>query len=471
MISSPRVRRLLFASLVAALGGCTVGPDYERPPLEIPSGWKESVPRDRESRGNWWEKFGDPELAGFIEKAVSANQSVAQAIGRAAEVEAALRIVGAQQSPSLSLDPSAVRQKVFTGLTSDMTVRRSLFQFPLNLSYEVDLWGRVRRAVEASGAAYQASLADLEAVKLGVASEVAQTWFMLRHVDLDRRLLRETVTLRQQTRDLVETRLKNGVASQLEVAQARIELAQAESDLAGLDRSRALLEHALAQLSGQPAPSVSFADRALEGPVPALPVFMPSELLERRPDVAQAERKMISANAAIGVAEAAYFPTLNLAGLLGWESTSLRHLFSSSNLIWSLGGAVSAPIFQGGALDAGVDVARAQYVQALAVYRQTVLVAFQEVEDALSTLSVLARQAEAQDRAVQSSREATTLARRRYEEGLASMLDLVDAQRSLLGTQRVASLIYRDRLLASVLLVRAMGGGWEAPTPPADGSR
>jgi multidrug efflux system outer membrane protein len=287
---------------------------------------------------------------------------------------------------------------------------------------------------------------------------------MLRHVDLDRRLFRETVTLRRQTQDLVETRLRNGVASQLEVAQARIELAQAESDLAGLDRSRALLEHALAQLSGQPAPSVSFADRPLDVAIPSLPVLLPSELLERRPDVAQAERRMIASNAAVGVAEAAYFPSLNLAALLGFASTSVRHLFSSSNLVWSLGASAFVPLFQGGALDANVDVARAQYEQSLASYRQTVLVAFQEVEDALSTLTVLARQTEAQERVVQSSREATALARRRYEEGLASMLDLVDAQRSLLVAQRGANLIYRDRLLASVLLVRAMGGGWDAKT-------
>jgi outer membrane protein, multidrug efflux system len=464
MTSRRSAGRALLWTALAWLGACTVGPDYRRPPVAVPEGWKESVPADQDVRGNWWAKFGDHQLAEYIEKAVPANQTVAQALGRAAEAEAALRLVGAQQYPALSLDPSALRQKLFTGLTSDATARRSLFQVPLNLSYEVDLWGRVRRSVEASGATYQASLAELEAIKLGVASEVAQTWFMLRHVDLDRRLLRETVTLRRQTQDLVETRLRNGVASQLEVAQSRIELAQAESDLAGLDRSRALLEHSLAQLSGQPAPSMSFADRPLDVAVPSVPVLLPAELLERRPDVAQAERRMISSNAAVGVAEAAYFPTLNLAGLLGFESTSVRHLFSASNLIWSLGAAASQPLFQGGALDANADVARAQYAQSLAAYRQTVLVAFQEVEDALSTLSVLGRQAEAQDRAVQSSREATTLARRRYEEGLASMLDLVDAQRSLLLAQRGANLIYRDRLLASVLLVRAMGGGWDART-------
>jgi multidrug efflux system outer membrane protein len=462
-----RVRSLLGLCLVL-LGACTAGPDYRRPELAVPAGWKEAVPADQLPRGNWWEAFKDPALAELIAQALLANQSVAQSLGRVAEADAAMRVVGAQQYPLLSLDPSLARQKIFTGPSSDATARRWLFQFPLNLSYEVDLWGRVRRSTEAAGAAYQASVAELEGVRLGVASDTAQAWFMLRHVDLDRQLLRETVSLRGQTLDLVEARLKNGVASQLEVAQAKIELAQAQSDLAGLDRSRALLEHALAQLSGRPAPEVSFADRALDLAVPALPVLLPSELLERRPDVAQAERRVMAANAGVGVAQAAYFPTLNLAGLLGFESTSLRRLFQGSNLIWSLGAAASAPLFQGGAIDATLDVAGAQYVQTVAAYRQTVLVAFQEVEDALSSLVVLARQSEAQDQAVRASREAVALARRRYEEGLASLLDLVDAQRSLLATQRGANLIYRDRLLASVLLVRAMGGGWSARPPASE---
>jgi multidrug efflux system outer membrane protein len=448
--------------MLLALGACTTGPDYKRPAVAVPDHWKEAAPADHEIRGDWWEEFHDAQLSVLVGKALTANQTIALAVGRTAEAEAVLRIVGGQEYPALSLDPSATRQKVFTGVTSDSTARRSLFQLPLNLSYEVDLWGRVRRSVEASSAAYQASIAELEVVKLGVASEAAQTWFMLRHVDLDRQLLRKTVALRQQTRELVEVRFKNGVASQLEVAQAKVELAQAQSDLAGLDRTRALLEHGLAQLSGEPAPAVSFPDRALDVAVPAPPSLLPSELLERRPDVAQAERRMISANAGIGLAEAAYFPTLNLAALLGFESTSIRNLFRRSNVVWSLGAAVSAPLFQGGAIDASVDVARAQYEQAVASYRQTVLTAFQEVEDALSTLSVLARQAEAQEQAVQASREAMALAKRRYEEGLASLLDLVDAQRSLLLAQRGASLIYRDRLLASVLLFRALGGGWNS---------
>jgi multidrug efflux system outer membrane protein len=284
------------------------------------------------------------------------------------------------------------------------------------------------------------------------------------HVDLDRQLLKESVGLRQQTRNLVETRVNNGVGNRLELAQSQVELSQAESDLAGLERSRSLLEHALAQLTGEAAPVVSFSFRVLDVAVPALPVLLPSELLERRPDVAEAERQMIAANAGIGVAEAAYYPTLNLAALGGVTSTDISHLFRRSNTVWALGGAASQPIFQGGAIDAGAELARAQYDQALAAYRQTVLVAFQEVEDALSSLAVLARQSEAQDHVVKAAQEAMTLARRRYEEGLSSLLDLLDAQRSLIAAQRGASLIYRDRLLASVLLLRALGGGW-SPAP------
>jgi multidrug efflux system outer membrane protein len=298
-----------------------------------------------------------------------------------------------------------------------------------------------------------------------VGAEVAQTWFMLRHVDLDRQLLRETVDLRQQTQDLVEVRFRNGVANQLEVAQSRIELAQAQSDAAALDRSRALLEHALAQLTGEPAPDVSFPDRRLDVAIPALPVLLPSELLERRPDVAEAERRMMAANAGVGIAKAAYFPAVNLGALLGVESTDIHRLFRRSNSVWSLGGSASAPLFQGGAIDANVDVARAQYDEAVAAYRQSVLVAFQEVEDALSSLSVLERQAAAQDQALKAAQQAVALARRRYEEGLASLLDLLDTQRSLLLAQRGASLIYRDRLLSSVLLLRTLGDGWNRNPP------
>ena len=455
-------------ALLVALGACTVGPDYHRPPVRVPDQWKEASPSDRELGADCWDRFKDARLSELIRKALGANQTIAQAAGRVAEAEALLRVAGAQQYPSVSLDPSANREKIFSGITSDATATRSIFRLPLSLSYEVDLWGRVRRTVEASRASYEASLADLALVKLGIASEVAQTWFMLLHVDLDRQLLRETVELRRQTRELVEKRLNNGVGSRLELAQSQVELSQAASDLEGLERTRALLEHALAQLTGEPAPEVSFPFRALDVAVPALPVLLPSALLERRPDVAEAERRMIAANAGIGAAEAAFYPTVNLGALVGATSVDVTHLFRRSNMIWGLGAAASQPLFAGGAIEGGADVAKAQYEETLAAYRQTVLVAFQEVEDALSSLTVLARQSEAQDQAVKAAREAMALARRRYEEGLASLLDLLDAQRSLIGTQRTASLIYRDRLLASVLLLRSLGGGWAAGSVPAE---
>src|SRR5579863_8110265 len=232
---------LAFRSALLVLcvpSACTVGPDYHRPPVTVPEHWKEATPGGPRLRTDWWEDFRDARLSELVRKALVANQNLSQAVGRVAEAEASLRIVAAQQYPWLSLTPSAARERVFTGLSSDSFTTRSLFQLPLNLSYEVDLWGRVRRSVEQSQSLYQASVADFEVLKLGVASEVAQTWMMLRHVDLDRQLLRETVALRRRTLDLVQARFKNGVASQLEVAQARIELSQAESDLAGLDRSR-----------------------------------------------------------------------------------------------------------------------------------------------------------------------------------------------------------------------------------------
>jgi multidrug efflux system outer membrane protein len=351
----------------------------------------------------------------------------------------------------------------------DAFVTRNDFVFPLGLSYEIDLWGRVRRTVEAAGAAAQASRADLEAVRLGVAADVALAWFALRHADLERTILREGVELRRQTLTLVETRRRNGVANELEAAEARAQLAQAEADAATVERARALLEHALATLTGEPAPSVTIPDQPLAVAVPSIPVALPSELLERRPDVARAERQMAAANARIGVAEAAYYPTINLAAMAGFESVNAGDLFKAENQIWALGASATAPLFQGGRLDAQLDLARAKHEEALAAYRQQVLVAFQEVEDALASLRTLAVQAEAQDRLVQASAQAAALARTRYEQGMTGLLELILAQRALLQARRSANQAHRDRLLASVLLVRALGGGWRADAP-ADGA-
>jgi multidrug efflux system outer membrane protein len=453
--------------LVPALTACTLGPDYLRPPASVPEHWKEAAPSDDAIRGDWWSLFKDPDLAGLESKALAANQTLAAAVARATEAAASLRAVASQQFPDLSSNPSAVRERTYTSLTpgSDAAVNRNLFTVPFNLSYEIDVWGRVRRSIEASKATYEASLADLETVRLGITSEVAQTWFMMRHIDLERRLLEETVELRKRTLGLVETRFRNGIANELEVAQAGVELAQAESDVAGLERTRAQLEHALAQLTGEPASSVSLSAKPLDGVIPSIPVILPSALLERRPDIAQAERLMAAANARIGIAQTAYYPSLNLAALAGFESIDLSRLFHWSNRIWSMGGASSVPLFEGGRLEADVEIARAQYDQAVAAYRQRVLGAFQEVEDALASLRSLSQQAAAQDRLLKAAQQGTALAKRRYEEGLASLLELVDTQRSLLQAQRGANIIYRDRLLAGVFLLRALGGGWV----PGDG--
>jgi multidrug efflux system outer membrane protein len=441
-----------------------MGPDYERPKVVVPQRWKEASPNEEALRSDWWELFGDPELAALEKKALGANQDLAGAVARVLEADAALRSVGSQRYPSLSLSPTAVRQRVNDGTfgQDDRFVTGNSFTVPLSLSYEVDLWGRVRRSVEAAQADFQATRADQEVVRLGIVTEVAQTWFLLRHADLDRKLLQETMDLRRQTLTLVETRVRNGIASDLEVAQSRIELAQAESDLAFVARTRAVLEHTMARLTGEPASNVSFPNRPLDLALPRLPLALPSELLERRPDVALAERKMAAANARIGQAKTAYFPTLDLAALAGFQSYHIEHLFNASNRIWSIGGSATQPIFRGGEIEAGVDFAQAQYEEALANYRQRVLVAFQEVEDALSDLRWLTDQARAQDELFKAAQQAVVLARRRYEEGLSSLLDLVDAQRSFLQAQRGLSQVYRDRLLASVQLLRALGGGWNA---------
>jgi multidrug efflux system outer membrane protein len=468
---SPLARRIdrtrgARAALAAALAlaACTVGPDYQRPAVVVPERWKEAAPSDEALRGDWWAIFRDPPLDALVNKARAANQTLAQAVARVTAAEANLRAAGADRWPSAVAAPSATRHRIYSGEVGgkDDTVNRSLFIVPFNLSYEIDLWGRVRRTVEAAGAAYEASRADMEVVRLGVAADVAQAWFALRHADLDRAILREAVELRRQTLALVESRLRNGAASELDTARARAELAQAESDAAAIERTRALIEHALAQLTGEPAPAVTIPEQALAVAVPAVPVRLPSELLERRPDVARAERQMAAANARIGIAAAAYYPTINLAALVGFQSIEIDQLFRWDNRIWSIGAAATAPIFLGGLNDARLDLARAQHEEALAAYRQQVLVAFQEVEDALAGLRALARQQEAQDRLVEASDRAAALARARYTQGLSNQLDVIDAQRTLLLARRGANQIHRDQLLTSVLLMRALGGGWKA---------
>ena len=331
---------------------------------------------------------------------------------------------------------------------------------PLDLTYEVDVWGRVRRSYEAAKEEAQASVADYQTVLLTLTSDVAQNYFLLRSQDAEIALLKGTVQLRKEALDLVRYRFEGGVANQLELSQAETDLATTEAQAIALEQRRAQLEDALAVLLGKPASEFSMPREPLGVLPPVIPAGLPSDLLERRPDVAQAERLMAASNARIGVAKAAFFPSIQLTGSAGFQSTDLASLFKWENRMWAIGSGLFTPIFEGGRIRANYEASKAQYEQAVATYRQQVLVAFRDVEDALAGIRVLADQAQAQARAVTSARRTTELATLRYREGLSNYLEVVDAQRTQLDNERGAVQILGQRFASSVLLVKALGGGW-----------
>ena len=456
-------------------GVLTVGPDYVRPTNAVPARfqdatnalWKAAAPADALAKGPWWELFQDPALTRLVEMATTNNQSLQAAFARVNQARAVAREARSEFFPSLGFEPSAIRQRyspnqqpAFGALTANT------LSVPLDLSYEVDLWGRIRRGFEGARADAQAREADFVNVRLSLQSEVAHTYFTLRSLDNQRGILRETTSLRRQARDLVQTRFEAGSVPELDLARANTELASAESDLLALDRNRSTLQTALAVLVGAAAPDFAFLDGGhYTNEPPVIPAFLPAELLERRPDIALAERQLAAANARIGVAKAAYFPVLRLTGSGGFLSADVESLFNWDSRVWSLGPSLSLPLFSGGRTKAGVARARAAREEAVATYRQQVLVAFAEVQDELTGLGILSAQAEAVARALAAARRSAVLARVRYDGGAASYLEVVDAERAALGTQREAARISGQRRLATVQLIKALGGGWSAQPP------
>jgi len=472
------VRGLLAATLLAAgasallSAGCTVGPDYERPTASAPTAWKEAgpwkaaAPRDAIAKGAWWELFGDPLLNDLEAKAAEANPDLRAAVARVSQARAIARISEADFYPTVSLNPSVTRERFSPNraVQPGSPVKGYTFNdfhVPLDLSYEVDLWGRVRRSVEAATAFAEASVAAYETVRLTMHADVAGAYFALRAIDADRAVLLRTLDLRRESLRLAQARLRLGVGNDLDVSRAETELTTTQAESIGLEKRRAEVEHALATLTGRPPSELSIPNKPLDLQPPAIPSGLPSELLERRPDVAEAERRMAASNAEIGIATAAYYPALNLTATAGFESSDLKHLFDWESRIWSLGAALAAPLYQGGRVDADVERSRARYEESVAQYRSRLLVAFREVEDGLSSLRVLSEQAEAQARAVASSRKTADLTTARYNAGLVSYFEVVDAERTVLQNEREATLIQGQRLVNSVFLIKALGGGWQ----------
>jgi NodT family efflux transporter outer membrane factor (OMF) lipoprotein len=472
-----RRRRVAWAAFAAsALFGCSVGPNYVRPTAESPSAYKEAIPwkpaepRDQEPRGPWWMVFKDPKLDALLSQVEVSNQTIKAAEARVREARALTQAARAALFPLVSASASRTRSGSGTGtarINSDGSIVqsgsvRNNYNVSLDASWEVDLWGRVRRTIEASEATAQASVADLEAAKLLAQAQLAEDYFLLRVQDAQIRLLNDTVEAYQRSLQLTRNQYAVGVAARADVAQAETQLKSTQAQAIDASIQRAQLEHAIAVLLGK-APA-DFAVTAEVAPTefPPIPPGLPSELLERRPDIAAAERRAAAANAQIGVAEAAFFPDLTLSATGGFQSSVLSQLFTLPSRFWSLGPALAQILFDAGLRRAQTNQAIATYDENVASYRQTVLSGFQEVEDNLAALRILDQEAAVQDEAVKAARESLAITLNQYRAGTANYLAVVIVQATALANERAALTILGRRLTASVALIQALGGGWNA---------
>jgi len=478
------VRHASIASIVCLSAACAVGPNYQRPLAPVPatykelpptqattSGqWKPAQPKDAAERGRWWEIFGDPELNALEEQVAVTNQSIAQAEAQFRGARALARGARASLFPTASVGASVTRSSGLTkgssAPTSGAPPTATAYQVPVDLNWELDVFGRIRRNFEAGVASAQASAADLEAVRLAMQAELAVDYFLLHGIDAQRQLLETNVTGYQTALQLTQNRHKQGVVSGVDVAQAETQLETTRAQATDLGIARAQLEHAIAVLLGKPPAEFSLTPAPIRVGPPEIPVGLPSELLERRPDIAAAERRVAVANAQIGVARAAYFPTFTLSASGGYQSSTLSSLFSLPNRFWSLGPALVETLFDGGKRRAQNEQALASYDANVAVYRQDVLTAFEEVEDNLAALRILAEEATQQAVAVAAAERSLAMARNRYEGGITIYLEVVTAQNIALANERTSVDLLTRRMTASVNLVKALGGGWRATDLP-----
>ena len=474
-----------FALAGMLLAGCTVGPDYHRPaplgtnampaaftsPAITNSGaqWKPAEPAAGFPRGAWWQIFGDTELNALEALAEANNQDLASALARFEEARATVNIARAEFFPQVPLDLSYTRQRTSAnepqnGRAAGNGPTFNTFTATLQAGWEADLWGRIRREVENARAQFNASANDLETVKLAVQAELATDYFAVRTLDSEYAVTERTAGSYRRTLGFIVNRRKGGIASDLDVAQAETQLRAAEADLPAIRLERTKLVHALATLCGQPATSFTLTSRELPLPqAPAVPVSLPSDLLERRPDVAGAEQRVAAANARIGVAHAAFYPRVQFSGLAGLESIDAATWFDWPSRLWSFGPSVDLPLFTGGRNRAQLALARASHQEAVANYRQTVLAAFQEVEDQLAAQVLLQSQVEANSSALKAAQRTLEIADNRYRSGLVTYLEVSSAQRAELTLERTVVLLQGRELATAVGLIKALGGGWEGP--------
>ncbi|PWT88314.1 MAG: hypothetical protein C5B54_10795, partial [Acidobacteria bacterium] len=473
---------LFLCLIVIWCSGCAVGPKYKRPEVTVPTQykeddvWKNAQPTDAISRGKWWEVFHDPELNSLEEQISVSNQNLKSSEAQYREALAIVRQNRADYFPTITTSPSVTvsqasrNRAIVVGTGSNNTgtgtisgtTQNTTYSLPFDFSYEADVWGRVRKSVEAATENAQASAADLESVRLSLQAELATDYFELRSLDAQEDVLNSTVTDYEKALRLTQLRHDSGIASGIDVAQAQTQLETTRAQAIDLRVNRAQLEHAIAVLVGQAASAFSLNARPMENSVPIAPPSLPSALLQRRPDIAAAERRVAAANAQIGVTQTAFFPAIMLSATGGFQSSSIANWLTWPSRFWSLGPTVIQTIFDGGKRRAISDQAWAAYDSTVADYRQNVLTAFQEVEDNLAALSILADEANVQNAAVKAASNAVRISNNRYQGGIGTYLEVLVAQNVLLTNQRVEIDIMQRRLSASVLLIKALGGGWGA---------
>ena len=476
-----RARACAFACVatLALLGACTVGPKYERPSVATPPAykeageWKIAQPRDEVNRGKWWEIFGDAQLNALIEQVDISNQNVIAAEARFRQARALVQQARAGLFPTVTGAASATRSGSGTGSTSSTTNRRggggtaNDYNLSLDATWEADVWGRVRKTVESNVAGAQASAADLETARLSAQAELALDYFQLPVLDVQQQLLDDSVAAFQKSLDVTRNRYNAGVAGKVDVAQGETQLKGTQAQAIDVGVQRAQLEHAIAILIGKPPAEFALARTALNVAIPSVPLGLPSELLERRPDIAAAERRVAAANAQIGVAQAAFFPALTLSASGGFQSSVLPQLLTLPSRFWAIGPALAQTIFDAGLRRALTDQAIAVFDANVAAYRQAVLGGFQEVEDNLAALRILEQEANVQEDAVQAARQSVELTLNQYKAGTVSYLNVVIVQTAQLANERTAVGIRGQRLAAAVTLVKALGGGWTASELPS----
>ena len=481
MINRQVVRFASTLILSSFLTACTVGPKYARPPVTAPpnykeltpdnfkdtDGWKVAQPSDSALKGKWWEIFGDPQLNALEDQIEVSNQNVAAAAANYLAARALVREARSQYYPVIGASPSITGARESTTGFAAPPGAFGEYSLPFDVSWQPDLWGRIHNTVSANAAAAQASAADLEGVRLSAQAALAADYFELRTQDSLRELFDATVAAYQESFDLTQIQFQAGIASDEAVAQAETQLESTQAQDTNLGIARAQFEHAIALLVGQPASTFSVPLQPLKTPPPAIPFGVPSQILERRPDIAGAERRMAQANAQIGIAVAAYYPTVALSAAGGFTTTSASKWFTWPSRFWSVGPTLAETLFEGGLRRSTRQQFQANYDRTVADYRQTVLTAFQQVEDNLAALRILSTEIRQQDTAVTSAQRDLDMATQRYRAGIDPYLNVITAQTTLLGNQQAAVNLRRQQMTASVQLVEALGGGWETAQLPS----